>query len=84
MVGERVTGTWRSSSRLLLSIGLVLAFVALLGLGYSVTHRTETSATAAEHVNAAVLLEPTRDPSVPEAKRVLPADDQHQEAIPTF
>ncbi len=79
------TGTWQSWTRLPLSIRLVVAIVAVIGIGYLVAAVADTPATAPAVVNAAVFPAPMRDPSVPEVGQVFPADDrQHEASIPTF
>ncbi len=73
-----------------MSIRLVVAFVALLGIGSIAATAIGTPSTVPAQVNAAVgsaaMRGPgVRDPSVPDAGQVLPADDGRQEAsIATF
>ena len=79
------TGTGQAWTLLPMSIRLVVAIVAVIGIGYLVAAAIDTPTTVPAVVNAAVVPAPMRDPSVPQASQVIRADErQHEESISTF
>lgn len=79
------TRTLQAWTRLPTSIRLVFAIVAVIGIGSLATTAIDTPTIVPAMVHAAVGSAPMRDPSVPEAGQVLPANDrQQEESVPTF
>ncbi len=79
------SGTLQAGTRLPKSIHRVFAIVAVIGIASLAATAIDTPSISPAMVNAVVVPEPMRDPSVPDAGQVLPADDrQQEESIPTF
>ncbi|MEO8310007.1 MAG: hypothetical protein ABI520_02450 [Caldimonas sp.] len=79
------TATLHAWTRLPTSMRLTVAIVAVVGMASLAATALDTPAIVPAKVHSAVGSAPVRDPSVPEASLVLPADDRQQEtSIPTF
>jgi len=88
MIKARTTGINRTLQALARGPSyalLLVAIVAIVVIGALAAKSIDTPSSVPVTANAPVGLPSVRDPSVPEAGAVLPADDQQQEvSVPTF